>query len=172
MAEIASGSSTLASQRAYCHTSNLSLRRFNGNKRGQDSLRIAASGRFRRRDDEKITQSSDSNSENQDEIISLFRRIQSSISKEESMTRKQSSKSSEEKPSVETVLDVLSESRKQMKGENWYTYHTRCDMHFYYQIILLTSPKPQFWVCSKYDGCFDEQRQSKLKISAMHKLSR
>lgn len=113
--EIASGSSTLASQRSHCHTSNLSFRRFNGTKSGHGSLTIAASGRFRKRDDEKITQLSDSNSANQDEIISLFRRIQSSISKEESRTRKQNSKSSEEKPSAESVLDVLSQSRKQMK---------------------------------------------------------
>ncbi|KAL8103583.1 uncharacterized protein LOC141681000 [Apium graveolens] len=113
--EIASGTLTLASQRA-CHTSDLSLRRVNRNKSGLDSLRIAASGRFRKRDDEKIIESSDSNSANQDGIISLFRRIQSSISKEESMTRKQSSKSSEEKSSAESVLDVLSQSRKQMKA--------------------------------------------------------
>lgn len=130
MAEIASGSSTLASQRAHCHISNLSLRRFNGNMNGHLSLRTSASGRFRKRDDEKITQSSDSNPVNQDEIISLFRRIQSSITKEESMTRKQISKSSdEEKPSEESVLDVLRQSRKQMKGEQWYTYHTRRNMH-------------------------------------------
>ncbi|KAK1378584.1 rho-N domain-containing protein 1, chloroplastic-like [Heracleum sosnowskyi] len=113
--EIASGSSTLVSRRSPCHIGNLSLRRFNGNKSGHDSLRVAASGRFRKRDDEKIYQSSDSNLENQDEIISLFRRIQSSISKEESMTKKQSSKSSDDKPSAESVLDVLSQSRKKIK---------------------------------------------------------
>ncbi|WOH11947.1 hypothetical protein DCAR_0831443 [Daucus carota subsp. sativus] len=100
---------------AHCHISNLRFGRFNENKSGCYSLRTAASGRFRRRDDEKITQSSDSKSANQDEIISLFRRIQSSISKEETMTRKQSSGSDEEKPSPESLLDVLQQSSKQMK---------------------------------------------------------
>lgn len=114
--EIANGSSTLAYQRSHRHISNLSLRRFNGNNSGHHSLRTAVSGRFRKRDDKKINQSSDSNSANQDEIISLFRRIQSSISKEESLTRKKSSKSSEEKPSAESVLDDLQQLRTQMKA--------------------------------------------------------
>ncbi|XP_063939521.1 rho-N domain-containing protein 1, chloroplastic isoform X1 [Daucus carota subsp. sativus] len=118
LSENANGSSTLASQRAHCHISNLRFGRFNENKSGCYSLRTAASGRFRRRDDEKITQSSDSKSANQDEIISLFRRIQSSISKEETMTRKQSSGSDEEKPSPESLLDVLQQSSKQMKVAN------------------------------------------------------
>ncbi|CAK9148113.1 unnamed protein product [Ilex paraguariensis] len=57
-----------------------------------------------------------SSSSSQEEIIALFRRIKSSISKGDSRSsKKRSSKSSEDKHSAESVLDVLRQSREQVK---------------------------------------------------------
>lgn len=55
----------------------------------------------------------ESNPSDQEEIIALFRRIQSSISKGESA----SSKARRSKASAESLLDVLVQSRKQMTGK-------------------------------------------------------
>lgn len=115
--EIADGPSLLASRRGHGQVTTLSIR-VDGNRSGRPSLRTSASGRFRKSDGEKIPQSSYRNSSNQEEIISLFRRIQSSISKGESISsKKRHSKSSEEKPSAESVLEVLRQSRKQVKAK-------------------------------------------------------
>lgn len=135
MAEIADGPSLLASRRGHGQVTTLSIR-VDGNRSGRPSQRTSASGRFRKSDGEKIPQSSDGNSSNQEEIISLFRRIQSSISKGESISsKKRNSKSSEEKPSAESVLEVLRQSRKQVKGMAMYNI-------FLEWLTFLTSYKP------------------------------
>ncbi|EFH44238.1 hypothetical protein ARALYDRAFT_492985, partial [Arabidopsis lyrata subsp. lyrata] len=57
---------------------------------------------------------------NQEEIISLLRRIQSSISKGESRgieEKKNSDESSKEKPLTKAILDVLEKSRKKTEGD-------------------------------------------------------
>ncbi|KAL3520059.1 hypothetical protein ACH5RR_018208 [Cinchona calisaya] len=56
-------------------------------------------------------------SKNPEEIISLFRRIQSSISKGPVSSKEKSSKTSEDGPSVESVLEVLRQSRTKVKGK-------------------------------------------------------
>jgi len=56
---------------------------------------------------------------NQEEIISLLKRIQSSISKGESRgveEEKNSDESSKEKPLTKAILDVLEKSRKKTEG--------------------------------------------------------
>lgn len=56
---------------------------------------------------------------NQEEIISLLRRIQSSISKGESRgieEKKNSDESSKEKPLTKAILDVLEKPRKKTEG--------------------------------------------------------
>lgn len=71
-------------------------------------------------DENETPQSSNgekSNSSNQEEIIAMFRRIQSAISKDESVKTKRNSNLSEDKTSPESVLEVLRKSRKQMKGD-------------------------------------------------------
>ncbi|XP_004293969.1 PREDICTED: SAP-like protein BP-73 [Fragaria vesca subsp. vesca] len=82
-----------------------------GNRRGQSSRRSTGSGRTAKNDEAKKPRGGrKSKSSNQEEIISLFRRIQSSISKEvESVdTKKIKSDASEEKPpSAESILRVL-----------------------------------------------------------------
>lgn len=58
-----------------------------------------------------------SKSSDQEEIIALFRRIRSSISKEDSQnTRKRKSKANKDKPSTETILDILWGPQKQVKA--------------------------------------------------------
>ncbi|KAK9267443.1 hypothetical protein L1049_009869 [Liquidambar formosana] len=118
--EIADGSSPFASQREFLQLAVSSIRS-DGNKRGRPPRKNTASRRTAKEDETKIPQSSDgksSNSSNQEEIIALFRRIQSSISKEESViSKKRSSNSSEDKPSAESVLEVLRQSRKQVKDK-------------------------------------------------------
>ncbi|XP_050367656.1 rho-N domain-containing protein 1, chloroplastic isoform X2 [Argentina anserina] len=84
-----------------------------GNRRGQSSRRSSGSGRTTRKNDDESRKprgGRKSKSSNQEEIISLFRRIQSSISKEvESVdTKKIKSDASEEKPpSAASILSVL-----------------------------------------------------------------
>ncbi|KAB1213013.1 SAP-like protein BP-73 [Morella rubra] len=72
-------------------------------------------------DEDKTPQSSNgkkSNPSNQEEIISLFRRIQSAISKGDSASTKETNSSSpEDKPSPESILEVLRNSRKEVKGD-------------------------------------------------------
>lgn len=64
--------------------------------------------------------SKSSNSLNQEEIISLFKRIQSSISKGDSLSsKKRSTKSSEEKPTIDSVLEILRHSKTESKGNEF-----------------------------------------------------
>lgn len=58
-------------------------------------------------------------SSNKEEILALFKRIQSSISKGETMnSKKRNSKAAEDKPSpsAESILEVLHQSRTRGKG--------------------------------------------------------
>ncbi|XP_061342689.1 SAP-like protein BP-73 [Gastrolobium bilobum] len=84
--------------------------RSDGDKDGQTS----------RRNENKRPQSFDgkkSKSSDQEEIIALFRRIQSSISKGDShdTMSKTSSNADKDKPSTESILDILGEPKKQVK---------------------------------------------------------
>ncbi|KAJ7947143.1 Rho termination factor, putative isoform 1 [Quillaja saponaria] len=85
------------------------------------SRRKSASGRTTNGDGNKRPQSSDGkkfNSSDQEDIIALFRRIQSSISKGDSeSSNKRSSNLQKEKPSSESILDVLRESGKELKAK-------------------------------------------------------
>ncbi|XP_059664340.1 rho-N domain-containing protein 1, chloroplastic [Cornus florida] len=118
--EIADRPSLFASQKESIQLTVSSIRA-DGNRRGQPPRKYTTTGRTTRGDDNKIPRSSNgksSNSSNQEEIIALFRRIQSSISNGESLSaKKKSSLSSEDKPSAESVLEVLRQSRKQVKDK-------------------------------------------------------
>ncbi|XP_052202110.1 SAP-like protein BP-73 isoform X2 [Diospyros lotus] len=115
--EIADGPSLFAARKDFSQLTVFSIRA-GGNQKGRPSQKNAAPGRTTKKD---TTQSSDGkspNSANQEEIIALFRRIQSSISKGDStINKRRSSNSSQDKPSAESVLEVLRQSRKQVKGE-------------------------------------------------------
>ncbi|PRQ29210.1 putative Rho termination factor [Rosa chinensis] len=92
-----------------------------GSGRGQSSRRSSGSGRTRKNDETKKARGGrKSKSSNQEEIISLFRRIQSSISKEVDSvdTEKINSNASEEKPpSAESILRVLQGGSIKQKEE-------------------------------------------------------
>ncbi|KAI3456130.1 hypothetical protein Pfo_012793 [Paulownia fortunei] len=70
---------------------------------------------------EDNTQSFDGGSSlspNKEEILALFKRIQSSISKGETInSKKRNSKAAEDKPSAESILEVLHQSRTRGKGK-------------------------------------------------------
>ncbi|XP_022720371.1 uncharacterized protein LOC111278129 isoform X2 [Durio zibethinus] len=85
-----------------------------GNRRGSRPRKSSASGR---KDGDESKKSSDGskapNSSSQKEIIALFRRIQSSISEEETASAKTKTISSSKNKSIaESVLDLLHESSK------------------------------------------------------------
>lgn len=65
-----------------------------------------------------LDDSTSSGSSNQDDIIALFRRIQSSISKGESVNNNKSSKLLEGRSSVESVLEVLRQSRREASNKD------------------------------------------------------
>ena len=119
LAETADGFSPFASRRDLLPLTISSIKS-DGNRRGRPSRKNHISGRTEKGDKNKTPPSSDgklSESSNQDEIIALFRRIQSSISKGESLgTKKRISDSSVDKTSAESVLEILRQSRKQVKG--------------------------------------------------------
>ncbi|XP_010246450.1 PREDICTED: rho-N domain-containing protein 1, chloroplastic [Nelumbo nucifera] len=112
--EIADGSLLFASRRKLIQSTVLSIRS-EGSRRGRPRRNIG-SGRTPKEDDNlKTPLSSDGNSSgsNQEEIIALFRRIQSSISGGLGSNKKRSSDNSKGKQSAESVLEVLRQSRKQ-----------------------------------------------------------
>ncbi|XP_059438658.1 SAP-like protein BP-73 isoform X2 [Corylus avellana] len=117
--EIADGPLLFDSQKVFPRLTVLSIRS-DGHKR-HGPPRRSSDSRRRKEDENETPQSSDgkkSKSSNQEEIIALFRRIQSSISKGESLsTKKRNSNLSEDKPSPESILDVLRKSRKQAKDK-------------------------------------------------------
>ncbi|KAI3440026.1 Rho_N domain-containing protein [Psidium guajava] len=91
----------------------------NGIKRSQSPRRVSASGRPED-DVSKMPPSSDKrvSSVKQEEIISLFRRIQSSISKVElASDEKEGTNPKGDKPAAHSVLEVIRRSRKQAKDK-------------------------------------------------------
>ncbi|KAK6268609.1 hypothetical protein QUC31_012769 [Theobroma cacao] len=89
-----------------------------GNRRGSRPRKSSASGRKKEDESKKPPVGNEApNSSNQEDIIALFRRIQSSISKGETGSAKAKSlSSSKDKSTAESVLDVLRESRKNVRG--------------------------------------------------------
>ncbi|XP_060193735.1 rho-N domain-containing protein 1, chloroplastic [Lycium barbarum] len=116
--EIAYGPS-VNTNRKDCHCSTLSTIRADGSRRRRSS-KDATPGKTSKGGELNIQPTPDrksSNSLNQEEIISLFKRIQSSISKGDSLSsKKRSTKSSEEKPTIDSVLEILRHSKTQAKG--------------------------------------------------------
>jgi hypothetical protein len=113
LAEIADSPLLFASQKDLVHSLVLSTQA-DGNSRRISSLRISALGRIPKDDENKAQQSSGAKSpKNQEEIISLLRRIRSSISRESASVKERSFKSSKEKDSVESILEVL----RQLRGQ-------------------------------------------------------
>ncbi|XP_030547243.2 rho-N domain-containing protein 1, chloroplastic [Rhodamnia argentea] len=91
----------------------------NGIKRSQSPRRIPASGRTED-DVSKMPPSSDKkvSSVKQEEIISLFRRIQSSISKAELVSdEKKGTNPNQNKSAAQSVLEIIRQSRKQAKDK-------------------------------------------------------
>lgn len=91
------------------------VRQTDGDRRGISKSRISAMGRLPPKDPGEHSSSSDSKSpKNQEEIISIIRRIRTSIEKESAKLKERSSnsKSSDENPSLESVLEVLRRSRR------------------------------------------------------------
>lgn len=87
-----------------------------GDRAGQRPPRRGpTSGRKpKKEDNNKLPVGKKANSSNQEEIIALFRRIQSSISKEKSVNeKKKNADASEKKSSTESILNVLRRSGKQ-----------------------------------------------------------
>nr|POE70581.1 sap-like protein bp-73 [Quercus suber] len=102
------------------HQLTVSSIRSDENGRRRPPWRSSASRRTSEDENETPPQSSNgekSNSSNQEEIIAMFRRIQSAISKDETVKTKRNSNLSEDKTSPESVLEVLRKSRKQVKGD-------------------------------------------------------
>ncbi|KAM3362037.1 rho-N domain-containing protein 1, chloroplastic [Capsicum galapagoense] len=116
--EIAYGLS-VSTNRRDCHCSALSTIRADGTRRRRSS-KDSTTGKKSKGAELNIQSSPDSKSSkslNQEEIISLFKRIQSSISKGDSTSsKKRSTTSSEEKPAIDSVLEILRHSKTQPKG--------------------------------------------------------
>ncbi|KAL3377062.1 hypothetical protein AABB24_003467 [Solanum stoloniferum] len=116
--EIAYGVSLSTNRRDF-HCSTLSTIRADGIRRRKSS-KDATPRKTSKGSELNIQPSPDSkssNSLNQEEIISLFKRIQSSISKGDSTSsKKRSTKSSEEKPAIDSVLEILRHSKTEPKG--------------------------------------------------------
>ncbi|KAG7962553.1 hypothetical protein I3843_09G071400 [Carya illinoinensis] len=120
LAEIADGPSLFHSQKDFPF-STVSCIRSDGNRRRGPPRRSSASRRINEDENETPQSSSNgkkSNASDQEEIIALFRRIQSSISKGESVsTKKTNSNESKDKPSPDLILEALRKSRKQIKDK-------------------------------------------------------
>ncbi|KAJ6333381.1 hypothetical protein OIU77_009283 [Salix suchowensis] len=90
-----------------------------GSSRGRPPRKSSASGRTEKEDEDSKSQSSVRKqlmSSNQEEIMALFRRIQSSISEGESTDTKKKKASRSEKSPTNSILEVLRHSRKHSKG--------------------------------------------------------
>lgn len=117
LAEIADGAPRLAYNRRELPQLSVSSIRSEGKGRGRPPRKNTASDRST--EENKTSDGESSFPSNQEEIIALFRRIQSSISKEGSVsTKKSSSNNAKVKQSLESVVNVLRKSpaRKQVKG--------------------------------------------------------
>ncbi|XP_055806220.1 rho-N domain-containing protein 1, chloroplastic [Solanum dulcamara] len=116
--EIAYGLS-VSTDRRDCHCSTLSTIRADGSRRRRSSKDATPrkTSKGNQLNMQSPPDSKSSNSLNQEEIISLFKRIQSSISKGDSTSsKKRSSKSSEEKPAIDSVLEIIRHSKTEPKG--------------------------------------------------------
>ncbi|KAG6756141.1 uncharacterized protein [Populus alba] len=90
-----------------------------GSSKGRPPRKSSAPGRTEKEDEDSKSQSSDRKqmSSNQAEIMALFRRIQSSISKGESTaTKKKKASRSDENSPTNSILEVLRHSTKDTKG--------------------------------------------------------
>ncbi|KAL5732137.1 hypothetical protein ACHQM5_004790 [Ranunculus cassubicifolius] len=92
------------------HSTVLSIR-CEGNRRGRPRKNTAPDG--------NTPQSSNDESSNQEEIIALFRRIQTSIAKDGGSTaiKKRRSDPQKDRKAAENVLDVLRQSRNKIKDD-------------------------------------------------------
>lgn len=121
MAETADGPSLFDFQRDFPRLTVSSIRSDgDGNRRRRPPRISSASRRASEEDENETAQSSNgkkSNSSNQEEIIALFRRIQSAISKDESVNAKRNTNLSDDTNSPESIPEVLRKSRKQVKGD-------------------------------------------------------
>lgn len=118
MAEIADGSLAFASHNGVLQFS-VSSTKSDGSSRGRPPRKSSASGRTEKEDEDSKSQSSVRKqlmSSNQEEIMALFRRIQSSISEGESTDTKKKKASRSEKSPTNSILEVLRHSRKHAKG--------------------------------------------------------
>lgn len=118
LAETADGPSLFDSQNDFRRLT-VSIIRSDENRRRSSPWRSSASRRTSK-DENETPQSSNgekSNASNPEEIIAMFRRIQSAISKDDSEKTKRKSNLSEDKTSPESVLEVLRKSRKQVKDK-------------------------------------------------------
>lgn len=108
LAEIADGALRLAYRRDLLQFS-VSCIRSEGKRRGRSPRKDTSSDRSA--EENKTSDRESSGLSNQEEIIALFRRIQSSISKGGSAsTKKRSSNSAKEKQSLDSVVNVLRQS--------------------------------------------------------------
>jgi len=117
--EIADGSLAFASHNGVLQFSVSSIKS-DGNSKGRPPRKSSAPGRTEKEDEDSKSQSSDRKqpmSSKQAEIMALFRRIQSSISKGESTaTKKKKASRSEENSPTNSILEVLRHSTKHAKG--------------------------------------------------------
>ncbi|KAG5235101.1 SAP protein [Salix suchowensis] len=98
---------------------SVSSTKSDGSSRGRPPRKNSASGRTEKEDEDSKSQSSVRKqlmSSNQEEIMALFRRIQSSISEGESTDTKKKKASRSEKSPTNSILEVLRHSRKHAKG--------------------------------------------------------
>ena len=118
MAEIADGSLAFASHNGVLQFS-VSSTKSDGSSRGRLPRKSSASGRTEKEDEDSKSQSSVRKqlmSSNQEEIMALFRRIQSSISEGGSTDTKKKKASRSKKSPTDSILEVLRHSRKHAKG--------------------------------------------------------
>ncbi|CAK7350393.1 unnamed protein product [Dovyalis caffra] len=112
------GSLAFASQNGVLQLSVSSIKS-DGSSRGRPPRKSSAPGRTEKEDENLKSLSSDRKiplSSNQEEIMALFRRIQSSISKGESTaTKKNNAGRSKEKSPPDSILEALRYSRKHTK---------------------------------------------------------
>lgn len=117
LAEIADGPIAFASQKDKIQLT-VSNTKSNGSRSGRPPRKSSASRRSKDDESEK-SQSFDSKlpmSPKQEEIISLFRRIQSSISKGENQRTKSTKPSNPNSSPTESILEILHQSKKPIKG--------------------------------------------------------
>ncbi|KAJ9168682.1 hypothetical protein P3X46_020178 [Hevea brasiliensis] len=97
---------------------SVSNTKYNGSSSGRPPRKSSASRRTKKEDESEISQSSDGKlpmSPKQEEIISLFRRIQSSISKGEGKEAKSTKQTNHNLSPTESIVEILRQSKKPIK---------------------------------------------------------